>query len=378
MIPRLISRLYIDERVICAPLTRRILSQRGRIDYEVTTDRVMQSRVRNMTLSRGKRILYVTRQDGGLVKPCPATLAPYLCCRYTVINQASQCPLDCTYCILQDYLESPVITVNANLDDVFTEVDAVLTKEPKRFFRFGTGELTDSLVLDEITGLSGTLSTFFSKKKNCVLELKTKTASVNELIRYPSERIVVSWSLNPSSVVKEEEHGAASIEERLKAAQKCMDRGFLLGFHFDPILRVDGFDDVYRELVDELFRYVDGNRIAWISLGSLRFPVTLKPMIQDRFPKTRIVYEEMIRGLDGKMRYPRPLRVDLFKKMYEWLKGHAPELFIYFCMEPSWVWESVVGTSPSTNAELDYWFAKSLYKRFPSLGMVAPMQGDYS
>ena len=373
----LISRIVVDERVQDEPLTRRILERRGSAAFDVTDDASMQERMRSLTLERGKRILYITRLDGGFVKPCPATRAPYLCCRYTVINQAAQCPLDCTYCILQDYLNSPVVTAYANLDAMYEEIDALLDEQPNRFFRFGTGELTDSLALDEMTGLSRDLSRFFADKGNAILELKSKTVRIGELSACAPGRIVVSWSLNPPAVVRGEEFRAASIEDRLAAARRCMDMGFLLGFHFDPILSVDGFEDRYRELVEKVFRYIDGARIAWISLGSLRFPPSLKETIRNRFPGTRILHEEMVRGLDGKLRYVRPLRVSMYRKVYDWLKEQDPDLFLYFCMEPPWVWEAVMGEAPTSNADLDYRFARSLYERFPELGAAEPRPEAY-
>jgi spore photoproduct lyase len=85
----------------------------------------------------------------------------------------------------------------------------------------------------------------------------------------------------------------------------------------------------------------------------------------------------MIRGLDGKMRYPRPLRVSLYRKVYDRLKDHHPGLFIYFCMEPPWVWEAVMGEAPASNADLDYRFAKSLYERFPCLRIPEPNPDAY-
>lgn len=373
----MISEIFVDERVREETLTRRILERRGDIGYRLVTDAEMRAMMRGMRLSTGKRKLYITRLDGGFVKPCPATSSPYLCCRYTVINQAVQCPMDCSYCILQDYLDTPVVTVYANVEEMFSEIDSLTQRQPDRFFRFGTGELTDSLALDELTGLSCDLADQFAVRKNALLELKTKTVVVDRLLACRPDRVVVSWSLNPASVVGSEELGAAPVEARLAAARRCMDEGFLLGFHFDPILSIDGFDAAYRNLVDDIYRHVDGERIAWVSLGSLRFPPSLKSTIRDRFPGTKIIHKEMVRGLDGKMRYPRPLRVRLFKKVYGWLKDHQPDLFVYLCMEPPWVWDAVTGEAPEDNAELDYRFASSLHERYPELGMTMPCIESY-
>jgi hypothetical protein len=53
-------------------------------------------------------------------------------------------------------------------------------------------------------------------------------------------------------------------------------------------------------LIDELYENIDPARIAWISLGSLRFPPAMKEKIIERYPHSKIPYGEFIRGQDQK------------------------------------------------------------------------------
>lgn len=373
----LLKQIYIDERVIDNPMTRRVVEMTPGIPHKIVNDEDIEDQTRGISLTRGKRILYLTSQKGDMVKPCPGTLPPYLCCQYTIINQMTQCPMDCTYCVLQDYLDRPVISLNTNLSQIFDSIDKHLAERPDRFYRFGTGELSDSLVFDDIVGLSQEYARFFSAKTSALIEFKTKTDNIAQLLQVPTRNVVVSWSINPQKIVKAEEFYSASLKERLRAAQRCMDKGFLLGFHFDPILWVHDWESIYREVIQEIFSYVEGSRIAWVSLGTLRFPPSLKRIVQSRFPKSRIVYQEMVQGLDGKKRYPKPIRVEMYRKIMSWLKEKDEDLFIYFCMESPEVWDRVMGTHPESNGELDYWFARSLYRRFPELGMEEPQLEMY-
>jgi spore photoproduct lyase len=280
--------------------------------------------------------------------------------------------------VLQSYLDRPVITLNVRLPDMLDEIGGLMRGQPRRFFRFGTGELGDSLALDPFTGLSETFIDFFKDKRNALIELKTKSVQIERLFGTGPGNTVVSWSVNPESVIQREELHAPSLEARLHAAKKCRDAGYLLGFHFDPILHIENWESSYREVVDRIFSTIDANRVAWISLGSLRFPPALKPVIQSRFPGSRIVYEEMIRGLDGKMRYLKPLRIALYRHIYRRIRSHSPDVFVYFCMESPQIWEQVTGTHPGNNAELDYWFAESLWRRFRNeLIMDKPRLEDY-
>lgn len=372
-----IHQIWINKKVLNHTLTKRVLQNRSKRSYQMTNDKEAAKRLQTMPLNKGKRILYLTLQKGEMVKPCPGTSPPYLCCKYTVINQLNHCPMDCTYCILQMYLDSPVITLYTNLPAVFKQIDSMTATQPKRLVRFGTGEMADSLALDHLTELSADYVKYFSKKKNTLFELKTKTSHIDHLLTLQPKNTVVSWSLNPQPVIDKEENLSATLSERLRAAQKCMEAGYLLGFHFDPILYMQNWEFLYRELVHQLFTYVDGSRIVWISLGSLRYPSPLMEIIRKRFPKSRIIYEEMIRGLDGKMRYPKPMRIAMYRKLFQQLREKDPDLFIYFCMEPPDVWDKVMGTHPESNEELDFWFARSAFKRFPKLNLIKPKMEYY-
>jgi spore photoproduct lyase len=373
-----LDRVTADPEAADSPLAHRILGNAAERFPNIRSGGTDLDAAGPVSLGRVKRHLRIVRGKGDLVKPCPGTSAPYLCCRYTVINLQAQCPMDCTYCILQSYLNQAETTVDVRLDEVFGRIERLLASEPSRFFRFGTGELGDSLALDSLTGLSGDLLRFFAGKRNAIVELKTKTDHVDGLLAAPERRAVASWSLNPESVIRSEEFRTPDLAARLAAARRCADAGFLIGFHLDPILRVPDWETEYRELVDRMLEAVDPSRIAWISLGTLRFPPALERVIASRFPRTRICSEELVRGMDGKVRVAKPIRLMLYRKVFARIRELAPDAFAYFCMEPSDVWERVIGRAPASNADLDFWFAQSLWRRFPELGMDEPKAGDYA
>ncbi len=97
-----------------------------------------------------KKTIRFKNYKGSFLKPCPGT-SRHTCCGYNFLNIATNCPMDCTYCILQDYLGPSPITIHNNTDDMLAELETTLSSS-RRFLRIGTGELTDSLARDEITG----------------------------------------------------------------------------------------------------------------------------------------------------------------------------------------------------------------------------------
>ncbi len=310
----------------------------------------------------GKRTLILTRNRGSFMKPCPGAGAE-VCCNYTVINYALNCHMDCTYCVLQSFLNNPALTIYTNLDDLTREVGEKVLAEPQRTFRIGTGETADSLALDDITHYSNRLIPLFRRLPNAVLELKTKSALVANLQGLDhGGHTIVSWSLNPNHIIRREELKTAPLKERLEAARQCRQWGYRLAFHFDPIIYYEGWERDYGEVVHHLFAHVDPNSICWISLGCLRFTHDLKEIVRRRFPHSRIAYGEFVPGNHGKLRYFRPIREEVYAKMLAMIRSYAPQVFVYLCMENCAVWERSFG--------IRYMSTTSLAARMDSL--VAP------
>jgi len=373
-----VSSLLIDNAVRDTSLVQNYLEALpgADVEYVDNTDE-MKDKMLHTTSSNGKRQIFLTRKKGHVVKQCPGTDRTYRCCNYHVINQTSGCPIDCTYCILQFYQNNPVTTVYADVENLAAEIREKVGSQPDRFFRIGTGELTDSLAFDDYSSFSREIIPWFTELPNVLLELKTKSNTIDNLRGIDHKgKVVCSWSVNPPEVISGEEHKAASLDERLKAMSKVQECGYKLGLHFDPILFYQDWEQGYHDLIRRLFSIVNPDNITWISMGSLRFPPEMKSKIESKFPKTKIVYQELIRGNDGKMRYVKPLRLKLYRKVYNWIREYGgDDLFIYFCMENAEIWERIMGWSPESNEHLDYLFAESLYNRFPDL-MTSPPERE--
>ncbi len=303
-------------------------------------------------IGRGKKMLFLSVHQGRMVSKCPGT-SDHICCGYQVLDLMSNCPMDCSYCILQTYLNNPVVTIFANLPDLIDELESASRQASSTFLRVGPGELSDSLALDHLTRFSDELVRWFGDHRNSILELKTKSDRVHHLLDLRhGGHTVISWSLNAPSVISAEEHGTASLVERLRAAKMCQEAGYPIGLHFDPLIFKDSWESQYRNTVEKIFRFLDPKRVIWVSMGGLRFPPSLKPIVQERFPESRILLGELFPGKDGKLRYLEMIRVQMFRKMLSWFHDIDPNLFVYLCMETHQVWQAVYGWSPGTTAGL--------------------------
>jgi len=363
MIPFQIEKIYLDVKAEGDWISQRVLKALPQVPVEKIEDK--RSLIKQFLsfpdpIEAGKKNLLITPFYGNRVKPCPGT-SNHICCGYHVINAITNCPMDCSYCVLQGYLNNPFLTLYSNWEDLLQEIESFLSSHPQSFLRLGTGELSDSLALDTVFPISPFLIPFFAQRSHAVLELKTKSAEVDHLLHLEHrKRTIISWSLNPPKIIEEEEKGTVSLEKRIAAAQKCQERGYPIGFHFDPIIFYEEWEKGYQETVDSLFRRIDPKGVIWISLGGFRYPPQLKNIVKERFPDTKIFLGELFPGRDGKFRYLKEIRIEMYQKMVRWLRDVDPGLFVYLCMESKEVWEKVFGWTPGNSRHLNQMFEERL------------------
>jgi spore photoproduct lyase len=323
-------------------------------------------RSRTLNFKEGKKHVSSVPKKGEAMGTCATFNEKYLCCRVNVLRSVHNCPFECTYCFLQNYLNDGMTKVVSDISALMAEVRSKITAEPERLFRIGTWELGDSLALEAGTGQAAALIKEFSGLGNAVLELKTKSDCVDNILGIEHKgKTVVSWSLNTEYVTGTEELGTAPLERRLEAMCKAADNGYLIGLHFDPMILHDGWERGYGTLVKRVFETVTPERVAWISIGSLRFNPEMKKKIENNYPESRLTCAEMVLGDDAKMRYVKPVRVEMYRTLYREIKKYiSKENLVYLCMERWDVWDKVFGYHPESTGQLDYLFAKSLYERY--------------
>ncbi len=360
------QHIYVERCVTGSPLTKTVLERCPGIpatEIGDARDLIRDHDAAGTPISEGKKLLLLCANKGRFLELCPGTKKPYRCCLYRILNIGTGCPFDCTYCILQTYLNNPIITLYANLHDMHDELARSLDPNRHDVIRIGTGEYMDSLALEHLTGFCSYILPFFQSQQGVILELKTKTAHVEPLLSLDNtSSFIISWSLNAARVSESEEHGAAAVNDRIRAARQVVEKGYRVGFHFDPVIYHHGWENGYEEVIHELGRRIPPDAIVWISIGSLRYMPALKHTAQQRFPETNIFSDEFIPGLDAKMRYVQELRVSLYKHIISCIRRYYPDVCVYFCMENPTVWERCLGYVPSSNSELKKMLDRQIVK----------------
>ena len=353
------ERSLIDARVENSFLTREICDRFSDVPQLILNPETDHKKTLRLDpgrnpLTQGKKTLHLKYFQGHAFKSCPGYSEDSLCCNYFTLDLVENCPFECTYCILQAFLNKPMITVHANLEEILENLKNRISNRNGQLFRVGTGEHSDSLALDPFLRISPPLIRFFSHLSNAVLELKTKSDHVDHLLDLPhGGKTVIAWSLNPEVIVEQEEHKTARLDERLSAARKASVAGYKIGLHFDPMLHFEGWEREYPRLVEQVFDYVSPERIAWMSIGTLRCLPMLKPIVEDRFPSSRIFLGELFQSNDGKLRYLKIIRQDMIRLMQQELQKHAPKVPNYICMDKPSVWKNSMTFQPVNTSELE-------------------------
>ncbi len=337
-----IKQVVIEEEVKDSEIVRCSLKRLSKIE-----DKVEITYVNSPTPSYSySHALFFLKYRGKFFKNCPGTRF-YNCCGYKIIHIGENCPLSCSYCILKAYFRHSCLTVWANIEDMFDELSRLFSLR-NSLFRCGTGEFTDSLALEWLTGYSSRLVEFLADYPNVCLELKSKVVDLSwrEKVKDPCQ-ILPAWSMNSVDISLSEEEGSASLEQRLKAAKICMDDGFKVCLHFDPIIYYPGWEKGYLKTLEMIFDYLSPSGIAYLSLGSFRGMDRLFEYIKEKWPRGQYIYwGEFIKGMDGKKRLFRPLRVRQFRFIVERLRKWGLDKEMYFCMESDEVWRAVLGYTP--------------------------------
>lgn len=351
------EHIYIEEKSVASVVAQRVLELAPQEKITICSGKppiASSGQFTGEEYTRSKKILFITEHTGLFFKRCPGAKKGLACCNYFVLNLGLQCDMDCSYCYLQTFINTPYTIIYSNIDQALRELDAIYKDFADSHVRIGTGEVIDSLSLDPLTLYSKTLIAYFKNKPHWRLEFKTKSHFVEQFLNEEHDKnVIVSWSINPQYIVETEEHKTASLDNRLKAARLCLEKGFQVAFHIDPVIWHEEWKKNYTLLIDEITTRFKPSDMPYISLGSLRFKAEQKDIMRERFGmKSLVTQAEMFSGAAGKMRYDQALREEMFKFIIDEFKRRDPQWKIFLCMETPETWINSTGELPVKKDDL--------------------------
>ena len=301
-----------------------------------------------------------TDNNDTILGKCPVASEKTRCCNLMTLDVVNNCGFDCTYCSIQSFFDNNRVYFQKNLKSKLKSIKL----DPVKRYHIGTGQSSDSLMWGNRMGILDDLSGFAYANPNIILELKTKSKNIfwfleNEV----PQNLIITWSLNTDTIIKNEEHLTASLEERLLSARKIADRGILTGFHFHPMVYYKGWEKEYEKMFIRLQELFKPEEVAMISLGTLTFIKPVIKKIRDRDIKSKIL-QMPFEDAGGKLSYPIDIKREMFQKAYNsFSKNWKNEVFFYMCMEDECLWEPVFGKKYSNNNEFEEHMIDSYFKK---------------
>ena len=300
-------------------------------------------------ISQAARPRAIEKNNLGLGR-CPVASAGTMCCNLQTLDAVENCGYGCSYCSIQSFFDGKQIGFDKHFADKLNKLEL----DAEKTYHIGTGQSSDSLMWGNSHGVLDAVIDFARANPNVILELKTKSANVSHLLRVDAPKnIICTWSLNTPTLIQFEEHGTASLDKRLAAARKVADAGYLVGFHFHPIIHYDHWQQDYQQVVEQLGSLFKPEEVALVSMGTLTYIKSVMREIRKRAIPTQILKMPMV-DTNGKQSYPEEIKLSLFSHVYNcFTQDWKNNVFFYLCMESHSLWEPVFGYQYESNTEFE-------------------------
>lgn len=332
------DKVYVEKDITDHPFTKKILSKIDSAPITLIQDykTIGQEKNFNLRADQDKDSLALATKKGELVK----SIGRMDHGQFYLFHEID-CKYDCEYCYLQYYFQTKVPVIFVNRDEVLEKIEELLNSFDNPYFHIG--EVCDALAFDDLTEFSLDIVDLFTKYSNGTIEFRTKSTNVHNLISIsnPPQNVIPSWTLSPQEIVQIIEHKTPSSKERLAAAKQCQQAGYIVGVRLDPIIMVEGWQKLYKNMIAQIFNSLSPDRIDYISLGTPKHNKVLFETIKKRFPASHTILGELFPSTDGKYKYLKFQRVEIYKNMISWIREFAGDIRIELSIESDEVKELV-------------------------------------
>jgi len=296
------------------------------------------------------------KKDGIGLGSCPVASEGTRCCNLLTLDAVESCGFDCSYCSIQSFYNQNKI----GFDKDFKKKLENLELDPNEIYHIGTGQSSDSLMWGNKQGVLDALFDFAKKNPNVILEFKTKSNNIKYFLQNEvPKNIIVTWSLNTPTIIKNEEHLTASLNQRIQSARALANKGVLVGFHFHPIVVYKDYLEDYKKIYDELLEKFIPQEVVLISMGTLTFIKPVIKQLRQRQMKTKIL-QMPFESINSKQSYCIETKKEMFCHLYNSFKPWHGKVYFYMCMEDHSLWQSVFGYEYISNNQMEE-FMKNSY-----------------
>ena len=275
------SHIYVEKRVLNEPYVKEILDKFPKsevIEIKHYKDR-FNPYYQSFRAQKNSQALILAKKEAPFLYEA-SDLIQKLNTNFYYSTPMLNCIYDCHYCFLQGIYPSSNLVLFVNFEDFFDEVEKYYKKLGSLFLSISYD--TDILAVENLFGVAKRWAEFV-KDKDIKIELRTK--SVNVDFEY-QENLVFAFSLSPEIVIERYEKFTPSLEARIKAVKKVINKGYKPIIVFDPIIKVKDYKKVYEEFIKKVFSEIYYKDIEAVVYGTFRmnstqFKIIKKELLSD-------------------------------------------------------------------------------------------------
>jgi len=309
------------------------------------------------------------------------------CPNYWHFSPYGFCPYGCHYCYLAGtpgVWFSPTVKIFLNIEEILGQVDraAVRLGQPTAFY---LGKLQDGLALEPLCGYARVMVPFFARHPYARMVILTKSADVENLLDLAhAGRTILSWTVNAPEVARAFERNTPDVPARIEAMRRCTRAGYPVRAVVMPIIPVADWRAVYarfmamllaavplsRVTLGAICSYPQAQRLMELKLGRENAVSALLGGLSrfsrrglsrfsrrglsrfsrrglSRFSRrglSRFSSDENgtvplenacenARSADGRLRFSRSIREEVYRYVIECIRRERPDLEIGLCLE---------------------------------------------
>lgn len=288
--------IYVEKEIKEHPKTKAIIRRFNKatiIECEYYSE-IFNVKAQNFKIQKENPCLILAKKNNNLILPTPEGFGIGGEQNY-YFSHMLNCIYDCRYCFLQGMYHSANFVLFVNFK-AFQEAIEKKIHDVGREAYFFSGYDCDSLAYESVTEFIREFLPFFREQKKAILELRTKSTNIKELLKQEViSNCVVAFSFTPEKISMEIEHKVPSVKKRIAAMKTLAEKGWKIGLRLDPLIYKSDYQQQYHELIKAIFSAVSYKQIHSVSVGPMRFPVKMFQKIVKLYPMEKLLAQPLVR-----------------------------------------------------------------------------------
>lgn len=326
------SALYIEDQCREFPLVKNIIKRCPEIPH-ISCGRygeVFNRHAQNFRLQKRQPGLILAKKHHHFVLPAPPGYGFGDENSY-YFSHLLNCPYDCRYCFLGGMYRSAHHVLFVNYDDFKKKLTQIIQNCGECPSTFYSGYDCDSLAFEHYSRFAAFFLPFFKAHPLATLELRTKSAQIQSLLRHEAlPNVVIAMSFSTETVSGQLEHRVPSLAKRLSAAKKLQQAGWPLALRFEPLIAHENSEQQYHALFKQLFEVLDVDQLHSVSTGFFRMPQTYFKNILKLYPDEAL-FAAPYETQNGVTSYSSTLEDRMIQVCEKALFKYVPKDIYYHC-----------------------------------------------